>query len=263
MTRLLAAMKTDVVLQARNQLYGISIGVALVSAAALAWLSPLDLVAGTFPMALLMFVGGSTLLYVVAMIILEKDDGTLAAIAVSPLRPREYLAAKVVTLSALATLEGVLIVAGAWLILRRNGDLPLPSAWTLVGLVALAVMHVLVGIVLVVRYQRITEAMLPMGAVATVLQLPALYFVGAIDHPALLAIPSAAPTLLIRAGFAPLATWEWVYALAGSAVTIALLALWSARAFETHVLARIACRPSSSRGVWPRTTCASSCATGC
>jgi len=145
MKRLLAAVRTDVQLQARNQLYAISVGVALLSAAVLAWLSPPDLLHGTMPMAILLSVGGSTLLYVVAMMILEKDDGVLGALAVTPLRASEYIAAKVVTLTAIATVEGLLLCAGAWGWLRRSHDLALPGPTLLVGLLALGVFHVLVG----------------------------------------------------------------------------------------------------------------------
>ena len=72
--RWLAAVRTDVVLQARNQLYGISVGVAALCAGGLAWLAAPEHFAAAIPMVVLMFVGGSTLLYVVAMIILERDD---------------------------------------------------------------------------------------------------------------------------------------------------------------------------------------------
>ena len=234
--RLLAALRTDALMQARNQLYSISIGVSVIVGGALAWLSPRDGVAGTFPMALLMFVGGSTLLYVVAMIILEKDDGTLHALSVSPLRPWEYLSAKVVTLTGIATLEGVLISGGALLWLSRSGPVVWPSAVLLFGLVALSVMHVLVGVVLVVRYDRIMEALIPMSAIATAMQIPALYFVGALNSAAILAIPTAAPTMLIRGAFVALEPWEWAYAAIVTTVTLAALGFWALRAFHAHVI---------------------------
>lgn len=234
--RLGAAVRTDVVLQARNQLYGISVGVALVAAGGLAWLSPHDRLEATVPMALLMFVGGSTLLYAVAMLILERDDGTLSAVIVSPLRPAEYLLSKVITLSGLATLEALLTVGGALGVLSRSGEVPVPGPLLLVGVVLLAVMHVLVGLVLVVRYRRLMEVLIPMGAIATIMQLPAFYFVGALPHRAWLLIPTGAPTMFIRGGFAELTPWEWTYATVGSALT--LLALWVAarRAFQRHVI---------------------------
>ncbi len=238
MKRLLAAIRTDVQVQARNQLFAISVAVALLAAAALAWLSPPDRLARTMPMALLFMVGGSTLLYVVAMIILEKDEGVLGALAVTPLRPSEYLAAKVTTLTALATVEGLLICGGAWAWLQRGRDLALPGPTIVVGVVALGVFHVLVGVVLVVRYERLTEALLPMGLVATALQLPAFYYVGALDSPWLLVIPSGPPAMFVRGAFAPLSPFEWAYALVGTVLPMAVMAIWAGRAYEAHVVRR-------------------------
>lgn len=238
MTRLSSAIRTDLRLQQRNQLYAISLVVSVLSAAALAWLSPPDRLAQTFPMTVLLFVGGSTLLYVVAMIILEKEEGVLGALAVTPLRPREYLAAKVLTLTAIAVAEGLVICGGAFLWLRRSAALAWPHPVFVVGLCALGVMHVLVGVVLVVRYDRLTEALLPMGAVATVLQLPAFYFVGAFDSPWWLAIPSAAPTMLLRGAFVPLSAADWIYATVGTTACLVLLSWWAPRAYEAHVVRR-------------------------
>lgn len=234
--RLWAAIQTDLLLQARNQLYAISAVVSLVVGGALVWLSPPDLVVRTVPMAVLMFVGGSTLLYVVAMIILEKDDGTLTAICVTPLRSWEYLAAKVATLAALATFEGVLLVGLALAWFARDPTLIWPSPLSLVGLVVLAVIHVLIGIVLVVRHERLMTVLLPMSAVAMTLQIPAFYFLGVLDTPLLLLIPSGPPALLIQGGFRSLQGWEWVVGGGGSLVLWVGLWRWARAAFETYVV---------------------------
>jgi fluoroquinolone transport system permease protein len=236
MNRVLAATRTDVALQARNQLYGISILFAAVMVGALIWLSSSTSLHRTVPMAVLFVVGGSTLLYIVAMVLLERDDGTLEAVSVSPLRPAEYLAAKVASLTALAVFEGVVLTGGTivWLdpTVLGGGTVPL----LLVGLVALGAMHTFIGVIIVVRYSRIMEALMPMGLVALVLQVPALYFVGALPSKVALLIPSAAPAMFLRGAFVPLATWEWAYAIVGTAITLATAAVWAHRAFILHII---------------------------
>ncbi len=238
--RLASAMQLDARVQARNQLWGISAGVGLLAAAALAWLTPVDHVGGTVPMAVLMLAGGATILYVVAMVLMERSDATLSAIVVSPLRRWEYLTSKVITLTGMATLEAVLMAFGCLAILSWQSGAPLswPGFLFFAGVVGLGAMHVLAGVVIVVRYEKINEVLLPVSIVAAIFQIPALWMVGAIDHPAILAIPSAAPTLLIRAAFVPLSTWEWVYAVSGTVVFIGGLALWADRAFYRHVVQR-------------------------
>lgn len=239
MSRLVVAMRTDGVLMARNQLYAISIGVSALIAGVMAKLTTAQNSAGTFPAALLMVAGGSTLLYVTGMIILERAEGTLDAVSVSPLRPWEYIASKVAMLTGLAVLEGALIVAGGWWWASRTTLLDVPNVP--LGVVAMAILgavHVLVGVILVVRYRSFMDVLLPMGGIAMVMQMPALYFIGAVEHRAMLLIPTGAPTMLLRGAFTPLHAWEWVYGLGGSVVLLAALCVWSLRAFDTHVTQR-------------------------
>lgn len=234
MSRLLGALRTDITLQARNRLYWISVLFAATLVGALVWLSSPESLHRTVPMAVLFVVGGSTLLYAVALILLEREGGTLSAVSVSPLRPWEYLAAKIASLTLLATLEGVLLVGGAavWL-----GAEPSAIGWPslLAGLLGLGAFHSLVGIIVVVRYDRIMEALIPMGVAATVLQVPAFHFVGALPSPLALAIPSAPPAIFVQAAFTAVAPWRWAYAIVGSAAVIGGAALWAHRAFVFHV----------------------------
>ena len=238
MNRVLAAARTDVVLQARNHLYAISAVFAASMIGALVWLSSPQSLFRTVPMAVLFVVGGSTLLYVVAMVLLERDDGTLEAVSVSPLRPWEYLTAKVVSLSGLAVFEGVVLVGATvgWLDAGALGGVAAPLV--VLGLAALGALQTLVGVIVVVRYARITEALMPMGLAALVLQIPALYFVGALDSPVALSVPSAPPAMFIRGAFVPLAAWEWIYAVLGTAISLAVAAVWAHRSFVHHVIHR-------------------------
>ncbi|MAQ15263.1 MAG: hypothetical protein CMN30_10780 [Sandaracinus sp.] len=236
--RLAAAMRLDARVQARNQLLPISVVVAALGSGMLAWLSTPERLARTVPLGVLAFVGGSTLLYVMAMIVLERADGTLAALIVSPLRPAEYLGSKVVTLTTLASIEAAILVGGTYGLLAAQGEsAPLPRlALLALGVVVLGVLHVLLGVVIVVPHRRLMDVLVPMSLVALVLQAPAVWFVGAVDAPWLLAIPSAPPTMLVRGAFVPLAPWEWAYGLGGSAFVIAVAVPWALRRFRRHVV---------------------------
>ncbi len=236
--RLLQCVRLDMKLQARNQLYRISVLVSIVAAAALAWLSPADYLPRSIPMAVLLFAGGSTLLYVVAMVLLEKSDGVLDALSVSPLRPREYLSSKVITLTGIAVLEAVLLTAIALGWHARTQSVALPTLWFLIGTICLGALHVLVGIIVVVRYERISGALMPMSLLAMVGQLPAFRTIGALDSDFFLAIPTAAPTMLVRASFEPLTVAEWSYALSYTVVALAGLGFWSMRAYRTFIIER-------------------------
>ena len=236
--RLWAAARTDMILQSRNRLYAISVFVSALTGLALAQLSSAETMASLFPAAALLIAGGSTLLYVTAMIALERGDGTLQAVSVSPLQPSEYIGAKVLTLTALGALEATLMFGAAWALMTSSygATLHAPSLGALsLGAISLAAMHVLAGVIVAVRFREFIDALLPMGGVAVVMQLPAFYFLGALPYEALLVIPSGAPTMLLYGAFHPLKTWQWVYAVVGSALTLAALWRWALIAFEVHV----------------------------
>lgn len=240
MSRLLSAMRTDVTMQVRNSLYAIGIGVGVIVAVALSQLAKPQQLAGAVPALMLLVIGGSTLLYVAGMITFERDEGTLSAVIVSPLRTSEYLWSKILTLTGLATLESLVMVGGAMLIMRRAGPLPLPNVpLLLAGIIAIGVIYTLVGIVLIVRFDSITDFLVPMAAIAVVLQLPFLYFLGWVPHPLMLIIPTSAPTMLMRGAYVPLVTWEWVYAIGYTALLIAGLSWWAYRAFQTHIIMKV------------------------
>ena len=241
MTRFLSAMKIDVTVQARNKLYAIGIGVAVLVAVLLSQLAHPSRLFYVVPVTMLLVIGGTTLLYVAGMILFERDEGTLHAVIVSPLRTSEYLWSKIVTLTALATLESAVMIGGAMLLMSRSDDVPVPNIPILLaGIVAIGVMYTLIGIVLIVRYDKITDFLIPMAAVVSVLQLPFMHFWGVIEHPAFLIIPTSAPTLLMQGAYIQLAAWEWLYAIGYTAAWMLGLAFWAYRAFDRHVTMKIA-----------------------
>lgn len=240
MTRLFSAMKTDATVQVRNNLYTIGIGVGIFVAVLLSQLAPQSYLPDIIPSLILLFVGGSTLLYVAGMIIFEKDEGTLSATIVSPLRTSEYLWSKVLTLTGLATLEAIIIVGGAMLIMGRGGGIVVPNVpLLLLGIITMCILYTLVGIVLVVRYNSITDFLVPMSALGALLQIPFIYTLGWVDQPIFLAVPTTAPTLLMKGAFVPLVPWEWVYAIGYTILALAVLAFWAYRAFQAHIIMKV------------------------
>ena len=106
----------------------------------------------------------------------------------------------------------------------------------LAGIVAIGVIYTLIGIVLVVRYNAITDFLIPMSGVAVVLQMPFLYFLGWVTHPLFLVIPTSAPTMLMQGAYIPLADWQWLYGIGYTTILIGGLAWWAYRAFQWHII---------------------------
>ena len=71
----------------------------------------------------------TTFFFVAGLMLLERDEGTLTALAVSPFSPAAYLATRTITLTALAAVETIAVVwiafgaGGSWLLdpLRDRG----------------------------------------------------------------------------------------------------------------------------------------------
>ena len=240
MTRLATAIKTDVTVQLRNQLYTIGVGVAVLVAVVFAWLAGPEQLFSIVPALLLMFVGGTTFLYVGAIIFFEKEQGTLNANMVSPMRVSEYLWAKILTLSVLATLESVIIIGLSMIIMSFSNDLDLPNVFLLLcGILAIGVIYTLTGIIVMVRYDKITDFLIPLAFIVGVLQLPFLHFWGVVEHPLFLVFPTSAPTMIIRGAFIQLASWEWFYAIGYTGALIVGLTVWAYRAFHTHIIEKV------------------------
>lgn len=230
MTRLLATIRNDVIVQAKNRLYAIGIFAAVLVGIPLAIVTNPDQLVWALPSILLLLTGGTTFLYVAGMILFEKDEGTLNAQIVSPLRPSEYLLSKLISLTLLATLESLVLIG----IVSQFQGYNLLSV--LLGIFLIGTMYVLAGIVMIVRYKSITDFLIPAIAVSLVLQAPALYFLNVLDSPLFLIIPTSAPVLLMQSGWAALSNWEWLYILLYSVVVISLMAAWAYRAFDRHIV---------------------------
>lgn len=240
MTRLLSTMKTDISVQIRNQLYTIAIGIAIIFAIIFSQLIKPEQIVTIIPAMMLLIVGGTTLLSVGGMIIAEKDEGTLSAVIVSPLRTSEYLWSKIITLTILATLEVVVLIGGALFIMGFSKELVWPNIpILLIGIIAINVSYTILGIALSVRYNKITDYIVPVLFIVIILQLPILHFWGIFEHSAFFFIPSSAPIQFIQGAFLKLDAWKWFYAVGYVVAQIIGLTIWAYKAFDAHIIRKV------------------------
>ncbi len=230
MTRLLGMMHTDIIVQWRNRLYAIGIGLSVLIALGLLAAFEPRLIGFAMPQIFMFSIGGTALLYILGLMIFEKDEGTLYALLVTPLRHSEYLWSKLLTLALLAFVEAFVVLG------LTVGFSGYQLGWVILGALLLAPIWTLIGMILVVRYDSITDALLPMVGFAVILQLPALHFSGLFVSDLWYLVPTTAPALLIRGGWLPLETWQIAYGIAYPLLVIALLYRWALRAFYTHIV---------------------------
>ncbi len=227
MSRLLAAARCDIELQARGGLYHATGLVLLVTAAGLAAMPPSG-IARLLPAFALNSLAVTAFFFGAALAMLEAAEGSAAALAVTPLRAWERLGARAATLAMLAVAQQLAL--GLLLLGPAPGLLPLAA-----GVALAAAILALAGHALAAGTTSL-GAMLP----------PALPWLGLLLAPMLADVlewrsplrwlhPLEGPMALMRAAVAPAAPWETPLGLAlGLAWLLAALAL----ALRRHERAR-------------------------
>jgi fluoroquinolone transport system permease protein len=178
-----------------------------------------------------LFLNGTitTFLFVGALLLFEKSEGVLQALVVTPLRVGEFVASKVASLTALAVVEGVVIVALGWGF--EVHVLPL-----LLGLTATGVLYTLFGFALVLRYDAVNEYILPAGAIVGVLQLPMLGALGIWEPAVFWLWPTTGALRMLQAGFEVQSPTTWIYAVGWTGLWIGVGSLWCRAAFVRFVV---------------------------
>ena len=229
MSRLTATLRLDSRLQARNKIYLI---VAVVSIALplllRAFFASEDLL---FFMPLLALGGVNlTAFFLVAMILmLERGEGTLDVVMVSPLRPSEYLASKLISLVALAIGESLIIAGIAY-------GLGFAVPWLLLAVVQRAGLGVALGVVLGIRDRSIMRFIVPAIGVLLALDLPVLWYLDLWPSRLLFAAPTMPSLVLAKAAFMGVESSLLIYALVYGAMVVLGALIWASRSIDRFVL---------------------------
>ena len=230
MSRLAAAFRQDLRLQAR---YGFYYAGAFVTLVWIAILRPLpgELAANLLPVALFFDIAVVGFYFIAGQVFFEKLERTLHALVVSPLRFGEYLAAKLGTLTLLAMAMAAVVA------LAILGPGPRVLA-LLPGVAYTSLLGLLLGFIAAAPFRSLTTFLIPSQVVALLMYAPMLHHMGWLKSPLFYLFPSQGALLLLEHAFRPLAPWQLAYAVLYPLAWIGLLA-WVARwAFERWIVAR-------------------------
>jgi fluoroquinolone transport system permease protein len=168
--------------------------------------------------------------FVAGLVLFERGEGSLQAVWLTPVRPAEYLASKVVSLALFAVVETGVILAACF-------GLALSWVPLCLGMLAMSAIYTLIGVLAVLRYEGISEFILPSALLLTILELPALETVGLWKSALLWLLPLRPPLLVLewavaheRVGAGALA-----FGVLGSLFWIALLGAGCRRALRRFV----------------------------
>ncbi len=231
MKRLVTAIWLDARLQVRYGLYAVTAIVVAAWAIALVFFA--EALRPHAALIVPLFVVGNLLLttfyFVAALVLFEKGEGSLAAIATTPLRDAEYLLSKVISLTALAMIESLVIVALLSGI-RTPWELLLPAS------AFLAAVYTMIGFIAIVRHDSINEFLIPSMGYVFVFVAPLVGHFGFVDSIYFLPHPVEMALVLMRAAYAVEPNWKIAIALGGLVAWFAATFVWARHRFDRFVV---------------------------
>lgn len=165
------------------------------------------------------------MLFVGSLVLFEKSDRTLEALVVTPIRPWQYLWAKGLSLTIIATIcsFAIAIAGHGW---RFH------FVYFGVAIVLTSLFFVFWGIIIVADSQSFNGYVIKMGLWLVPIALPFLNFIGITDTYFWYLIPSQPGLLLMEAAFGKTtALWEIVYAVSYLALATGGMYYFAERAF--------------------------------
>jgi len=226
--RYISTVKLDLKMQARYGFYFASVLTVVIMIALLKQLPVKDL-GFLIPVFLVGNLVLNTFYFVAGIVLFEKGEGTIQALSITPLSVREYLASKVVTLTLLAVAENFAII----LLTYGPGFDMLP---VMAGTVFMSVIYVLVGFIVVAKYNSISEYIMPSVIYVTALQLPLIDYLGIFKSPVFYVFPAQAPLILMGSAFGHADAWQIAYGVVYSVVCIYVAYVLARRAFIKHIV---------------------------
>ena len=167
MTPILHALRWDVIVQARNGFYWASAFLVIIISALLLNVPESARVNSAIwvPAILAVNLQITTFFFVAGLMLLERDEGTLNALAVSPPSASGYLAMRTFSLTGLAAAETIAIV---WIGFGTGGS------WLLIlgGTAALGIFYTCFGAAVATGYDSVNALLLPASAFVALLLLP-------------------------------------------------------------------------------------------
>jgi len=228
MSRLASTLLWDMRLQYRQGLYWAA-AVVVASWGAILWQLPPAGVMWLLPVALFIDMSVFGFYFMAGILYLEKGDGVLAALVVTPMRSTEYLLSKVISLTVIALLASVAVtlLAGSWQARWH---------WLLAGVALNSWLMAMLSFALASRYDAIHEFLIPSGIWMIPTQLPMLDYFGIWTGWPIYLIPTQGSMILFEAAFRPVPAWELVYALAYLLAACVATSWFAVGAFERFVV---------------------------
>jgi fluoroquinolone transport system permease protein len=231
MRRLAATLRRDLLLQYRYKLIAVSLFMVLFWGGLLALvpegLRPEPRV--IVPAFMVVNMMSTTFYFICGLVLFEKGEAVLMALVTTPLREREYLLSKVLSLTLLACFESFGIVVLFFGVRADWGPL-------IAGSLLLGSIYTLLGFVAVARYDSINEFLMPSLVLTTGLLLPLAAHFGVLSRLLVFLHPVEPALVLMRAAYAPVGGGELAYGLLGAMMWVVVSYQWARHRFNMFIV---------------------------
>ncbi|WP_319451212.1 MULTISPECIES: fluoroquinolone transporter permease [unclassified Mycobacterium] len=229
--RLASALRLELTLQARQRFLHAAVFSGLIWLAVLLPM-PASLRPVAEPYILMGDISIIGFFFIAGTVFFEKQERTLGAAITTPLRFREYLAAKLTVLLGISLLVALVVATIA-------DGFAYHLAPLVVGVVLGTLLMLLVGFTTSLPFASVSDWFLVGTIPLTIMSLPILHYSGVWPNPVLYLIPTQGPLLLLGAAFEQVALtpWQTAYAVAYPAACAAGLYLAAKAWFDRYVIA--------------------------
>lgn len=226
--RFISALKSDILFQFKQGFYIIYVVITLIYMVALSWI-PMSVLKVVVPLVIFTDPAVIGLFFVGGIVMLEKNQGIIQAVVVTPLTTREYIISKVISLVIVSLFAGIIIATLAY-----KG----PIDWLLffISLILTSSFFTLCGLVIGAKCNTVNQYIVRMIPIMLFFVLPCFSLIDyqVIDFFEI--IPSVAALKLMLGTFIGIDLIESLFIIL-YLIVMNILALWyTERVFEKHVV---------------------------
>jgi len=228
MTRLFRSIRGDIFLQVK---YGFYLVYAIITLVYIIFLQQLpDKILGTvLPIIIFSDPGVLGFYFISGLVLLEKGEGVLEFLIATPLRTKEYLISKLISLTILSVATSLIIVIFAY-------GLEINFPLFVLGIVLTSFFFILIGFVAVSKFPTINQYMLSSIIYTTILCLPFLDYFELYKSKLFYLFPTQASLLLISGAFSEIKLWQISYSVLYLILSIYLVYKWAYVSFNKFII---------------------------
>lgn len=167
--------------------------------------------------------------FISGLVLLEKGERTLMYLVSTPLRTREYLWSKMISLTLLSIATSSIIIMFSY---GLKFNLPI----FILGVSLTSFLFILIGFIAVAKFPTINEYILSSIIYIVILCLPLVDYFGFFKSLAFYIFPTQASLLLIRGAFEGLEAWQLLYSVLYLIIWISLAYKLALKSFYRFII---------------------------